>query len=148
MGSSSLSSTRIAQILYHEEGFLRFWKGANVVASGCIPAHASQFVVYEVLKEKMKYKNESFDMNSTLIIGACSTFAHDIFQTPCDVMKQRMQLCKHLKARQCIRNVLSDEGIKGFFRSYPLTVLMNVPFMSMVVCINENGKTYIKPWEK
>ena len=41
MGSSKITSVRTAQILYHEEGILRFWKGANVVASGCIPAHAS-----------------------------------------------------------------------------------------------------------
>ena len=38
--------------------------------------------------------------------------------------------------------------MRGLFRSYPLTVLMNVPFMSVVVCVNENLKTYIKPWEK
>ena len=25
---------------------------------------------------------------------------------------------------------------------------MNVPFASMVVCVNENLKTYVKPWEK
>ena len=25
---------------------------------------------------------------------------------------------------------------------------MNVPFSSMVVCVNENMKTWIKPWER
>jgi len=38
---SNLSFIRTAKILYREEGFLRFWKGANVVASGCIPADAA-----------------------------------------------------------------------------------------------------------
>ena len=36
----------------------------------------------------------------------------------------------------------------GLYRSYPLTVMMNVQFMSVVVCINENLKTFFKPWEK
>lgn len=25
---------------------------------------------------------------------------------------------------------------------------MNIPYASMVVCVNENMKTWIKPWEK
>jgi len=28
-------------MLYLEGGLMRFWKGANVVVMGCIPAHAS-----------------------------------------------------------------------------------------------------------
>ena len=59
-----------------------------------------------------------------------------------------MQLRKSLSATQCIKDMIKNEGMSGLFRSYPLTVLMNVPFMSVVVCVNENLKTYIKPWEK
>jgi hypothetical protein len=40
-------------MLYKEEGLFRFLKGSNVVASGCIPAHSGQFLVYELLKEKI-----------------------------------------------------------------------------------------------
>ena len=39
--NSYLSLKRTAKILYQHEGLFRFWKGANIVASGCIPAHAS-----------------------------------------------------------------------------------------------------------
>lgn len=97
---------------------------------------------------KMQFKNEHFSVYSTMIIGAASTFAHDFFQAPADVVKQRLQLCKNLKATQCIKDIVHNEGIKGLYRSYPLTVMMNAPFMSVVVCINENLKTYIKPWER
>lgn len=78
---------RTAKILYKDEGMLRFWKGANVVASGCIPAHAAQFSIYEKLKEVLKYNNEEYAVWSTLAIGASCTFAHDFFNTPCDVLK-------------------------------------------------------------
>ena len=90
MGTSKISSIRTAQILYHEEGIFRFWKGANVIASGCIPAHASQFVLYEKLKHYLRFNNETFNIYSTMFIGAASTFAHDFFQAPADVIKQRM----------------------------------------------------------
>ena len=77
----------IAKILYREEGLIRFWKGANVLASGVIPAHAGMFTIYEVLKEKFKYQNDSYQIFTTMGIGAASTFAHDFFITPCDVIK-------------------------------------------------------------
>ena len=40
-GGSNLGFIRTSKILLKEEGFFRFWKGANVVASGVIPAHAA-----------------------------------------------------------------------------------------------------------
>jgi solute carrier family 25 iron transporter 28/37 len=137
----------VAKILYKDEGILRFWKGANVIASGCIPAHGAQFVSYEILKEKVNFKNQRFDLLQTMGIGAATTFAHDFFITPADIVKQRLQLCKSLTASQCISNIIQSEGVKGLWRSYPLTVFMNIPYASIVVCVNENLKTLIRPWE-
>ncbi len=34
------------------------------------------------------------------------------------------------------------------YRSYPVTVLMNIPFATTVVCVNENLKTWLQPWSK
>jgi solute carrier family 25 iron transporter 28/37 len=59
-----------------------------------------------------------------------------------------MQLCKNLTARACISKILSEDGVKGLYRSYPLIVFMNMPFQASVVCVNENMKTLIKPWER
>ena len=98
-GGSNLSFYRTFKVLLKEEGGFRFWKGANVVASGCIPAHASMFCTYEYLKEKLHYNNEEFEVLNTMLIGAAATFAHDFFITPSDVIKQRLQLCKNLTAR-------------------------------------------------
>ena len=88
-------------------------------------------------------KNEKYEVFNNLAIGASSTFAHDFFIAPSDVLKQRLQLCKNLTARQSINNIMRDDGFKGLFRSYPITVMMNLPFASVVVCVNENMKTWI-----
>jgi hypothetical protein len=53
---------RTATILYREEGLVRFWKGAQVIASGCVPAHASYFTAYELLKKYFNFKNEKFEI--------------------------------------------------------------------------------------
>ena len=59
-----------------------------------------------------------------------------------------MQLCKHLSAVRCLRDIVREEGMRGLYRSYPITVGMNIPFASVVVCCNENLKTLIRPWER
>ena len=74
----------LARILYKEEGLFRFWKGAQVIASGCAPAHASQFMMYEQLKIFFNYDNAEFNIFTTLLIGSTTTFAHDFFIAPAD----------------------------------------------------------------
>lgn len=78
-GGSNLSFLHTARILYQEEGALRFFHGANAVASGCIPAHAAQFAVYEKMKDVLDVNHSKYDVLNTLAIGASTTFAHDFF---------------------------------------------------------------------
>lgn len=82
----------IASILYKDEGLLRFWKGAQVMASGCVPAHASYFLAYEHLKLYLNFDNESLDFKSTFLIGGLTTFFHDFFITPADGKLLDLQL--------------------------------------------------------
>ena len=80
----NLSMPKVAKILYQEEGLLRFWRGAQVMASGCVPAHASYFLAYEHLKLWLNLDNEEFNLSKNLLIGCTTTFAHDFFITPAD----------------------------------------------------------------
>ena len=82
--SRRLGVRNVAKILYQEEGLFRFWKGANVMASGVVPAHASYFLAYEHLKRYWNVDNEQLNFRSTLAIGSCTTFFHDLFIAPSD----------------------------------------------------------------
>ena len=79
-----LGMINIAKILYQDEGMFRFWKGAQVMASACVPAHASYFLAYEHLKMYLNFDNSNLNFSSTLLIGSLTTFAHDFFITPAD----------------------------------------------------------------
>ena len=81
---SAVGAKQISSILYHEEGIFRFWKGSSVMALGCIPAHASYFMMYETLKSKFSFHNEELNVSTTLFIGSTTTFAHDFFIAPAD----------------------------------------------------------------
>ena len=79
-----LTMRQTASILFKEEGLVRFWKGSPVMASGCIPAHASYFLAYEHLKVFFDFHNESYAFLAPIAIGCTTTFAHDLFITPAD----------------------------------------------------------------
>jgi hypothetical protein len=54
------------------------------MASGCVPAHACYFTVYELMKKHLEVKNEKYEFLHTAAIGATTTFAHDFFISPSD----------------------------------------------------------------
>ena len=62
--------------------------------------------------------------------------------------EQAREAGKKSKRGKSIKNIIRDDGVTGLWRSYPLTVFMNIPYASMVVCVNENLKTLIQPWNK
>jgi len=82
--------------LYRQEGFGRFWRGANVIASGCIPAHACYFSSYEFAKSYLQLDDGEMHWTLDALVGAVATISHDLFLTPSDMIKQRMQLNKSL----------------------------------------------------
>ena len=133
--------------LYQEHGFMRFWKGVNVIASGCIPAHACYFSTYEVAKEKFGIDDGNTHILVSGLIGSLATLSHDAFLTPSDVIKQRMQL-NNLTTLQWIRKTIREEGLSALYRSYPVTIMMNIPFAFVIVSANENIKVYAKPKEQ
>lgn len=130
--------------LYKENGILRFYKGVNVIASGWIPAHACYFSTYEIAKEKFGIDDGNTHFVVSGIIGALATVTHDAFLTPSDWLKQRMQLTGQ-STWDCLKKTLRQEGARALFRSYPVTLLMNVPFAFTIVSANENLKVYARP---
>lgn len=80
----NLSFQKILHHLYTEGGVKRFWKGSSVIATGCVPAHALYFSVYEYIKKHTGVDNHGFQFIASAITGCCSTFVHDFIITPYD----------------------------------------------------------------
>jgi len=77
-----------AKRLYNAEGFSKFWRGASLLASGCVPAHALFFSVYEL--SKLKFLPKFHDENDKIypyayaLTGILATSIHDFILTPFD----------------------------------------------------------------
>lgn len=56
-----------------------------------------------------------------------------------------MQLNKNLSFIKLVKAVYKHEGLSAMFRSYRLTVLMNMPNAAIIVTTNENLKVLMKP---
>jgi solute carrier family 25 iron transporter 28/37 len=54
-----------------------------------------------------------------------------------DVVKQRLQLGCYQNSRDCVRQVLKTEGVWGFYRSLPTTLMINAPYGGVFVALNE-----------
>eukprot|EP01016_Furgasonia_blochmanni_P019624 TRINITY_DN2193_c0_g2_i1.p1 TRINITY_DN2193_c0_g2~~TRINITY_DN2193_c0_g2_i1.p1 ORF type:complete len:394 (+),score=18.81 TRINITY_DN2193_c0_g2_i1:161-1342(+) len=139
--------TEVLSSIRKDVGVLGFWKGASVVALGCVPAHAAYFTVYEVFKEYMKINDGKVHFMLSGLAGAVGTILHDTIFTPFDMLKQRKQLLcdRQITNFQLLRCVIKNEGLISLFRSVPITMLMNIPNAYVVVGVNDTLKLLWEP---
>lgn len=105
--------------------YSNLFRGSNVIVAGCVPAHVLYFTVYEKIKRA----------GNVALSGASATLCHDLVLTPADVVKQRLQLGCYRSSCDCFFNILRQEGVRALFRSLHITLLMNVPYHSLLVSI-------------
>ncbi|KAJ3274936.1 Fe(2+) transporter [Terramyces sp. JEL0728] len=116
--------------IYTTEGLSSLWRGINSVILGAGPAHALYFGTYEIGKKVFRPFDKSEDHHLVHAgAGALATIAHDGFNTPFDVVKQRMQISTQYRGiYDCASTVYRAEGINAFYISFPTTLMMNIPF--------------------
>ena len=56
-----------------------------------------------------------------------------------------MQLDKKLTYMSTVRKIIKEDGMKNLWRSFRVTLIMNVPFSMAMVSVNENLKVLTKP---
>lgn len=128
-----------------EVGFLRLWRGAPAVLVGCVPSHAAYFSSYEAAKAALGVNEPGHHPLAAAATGALATTLHDAVLTPMDLVKQRLQLGYYGGVLDCVRSIAREEGVAALWRSYPTTMLMNVPYAAAVVASNESFKTLLLP---
>jgi solute carrier family 25 iron transporter 28/37 len=127
-----------------EEGLLRLYRGITAIVMGAIPSHAIHYATYEHLKNAMGGNEPGHHPVITGLAGGIATMAHDAVVTPLDVVKQRLQVygSAYSGVAQCVRSIIKEEGIRSFYASYPTTVMMNVPFMTVHFAGYESFKLF------
>jgi solute carrier family 25 iron transporter 28/37 len=126
-------------------GYSRLWRGVQTVMVGCIPAHALYFSSYEFVKYSTTRPDGSLPYWAGLLAGAAAVLGHDVIMSPLDTIKQRLQLGHYTGMRQAALHMMKHEGAFSLYRSFPVTLLTNIPYGSIMVSTNEVCKAYMTP---
>merc|ERR1712029_615534 len=57
--------------------------------------------------------------------------------TPLDTVKQRLQLGHYTGLFSAVQNIYTHEGMGSLYRSFPITLLSNVPYGIIMVVTND-----------
>ena len=82
---------------------------------------------------------------SAAICGASAALSHDMIMTPFDTVKQRMQLGHYKSLLHCLRTTITKEGLRALYVSLPTTLVMNLPYGSIMVAMNESVRKALNP---
>lgn len=129
------------------EGVRGLYKGMPAVVAGAIPSHAVYFATYEWTRRALgAMRDRGHHPVANGVAGGVATMMHDAIVTPLDVVKQRLQLYRsaHSGLLATIAHVARHDGLRAFYVSYPTTVLMNVPFMSVHFGVYESLKVVLE----
>jgi len=143
--ASRLSSPPSFASVLRAGGAARLWRGASAVLVSCVPSHAAYFSAYEAVKRALGADAPGHHPLAAGAAGVAATALHDAVATPLDVVKQRLQLGYYRGVVHCLRAVVREEGPAALFRSYPTTLLMNMPFAAVAVAANESLKKLLAP---
>ena len=113
--------------------------------TGCIPAHALYFTVYESCKINFGVNKPGHHPAQAAMAGAIATICHDAIMTPMDVLKQRLQLGYYNNLSHCFSSIYKKEGLRAFYLSFPTTLVMNIPYGCVMVASNESLKNILNP---
>lgn len=129
------------------EGSMALWKGVQSMILGAGPAHAVYFATYEFMKARL-IKPEELQTHQplkTAISGATATIAADALMNPFDTIKQRMQLSQKSSTWKVAKQIYKTEGLRAYYYSYPTTIAMNIPFVSLNFVIYESSTKILNP---
>mmetsp|Transcript_23997 Transcript_23997/g.24586 ORF Transcript_23997/g.24586 Transcript_23997/m.24586 type:complete len:354 (-) Transcript_23997:61-1122(-) len=143
--NSPFKTINCAVRIVKQDGILRLWRGVSAMFIGCIPAHAAYFSIFETMKSLLGANGDGHFPIQAAICGAVATSTHDFIMTPLDVIKQRMQLGYHQNIYDCGKSIIQLEGVSAMYRSFPTTLLMNIPYGCIMVSTNESLRKVLNP---
>jgi len=130
-----------------EEGVRGLYKGFVPGMFG-VSHGAIQFTAYEYLKNSYsQYKNQPIDTKlgtmEYLTFAAVSKLIAAGITYPYQVVRSRLQdqHCQYANARDCIRQTLRYEGVRGFYKGMKPFLIHVVPNVCIVLLIYEKFTT-------
>jgi len=151
-GTPSLQS--VVRAILAERGPLGLYRGLSVAFFVNVPALAISFSVYGSMKDRFLSLHSNLYANlfigdddrltplAALISGSVSGMISSLLLYPADVIRRRMQLgsapsSSPMAARAHVKQILRQEGLRGFYRGILPEMLKVAPMVGVTFCCYE-----------
>ncbi|KAF9483582.1 mitochondrial carrier [Pholiota conissans] len=115
-------------------GFSGIYKGVGSVVVGSAPGAAAFFSTYETMKKNLHFAEELAPVKH-MISASVAEVAACLIRVPTEVIKTRMQTSTYgahgASSLASARLVLANDGLRGFYRGFGITVMREIPFTSL-----------------
>ena len=104
------------RIIYAESGFLGLYRGfaGTTLRQSC--ATGVRMGTYNILKTSEKHQNITQSVSTNFVNGGIAGIITTLATQPFDVIKTRAQSAKGATTIEAFTSILSDGGIRGFWR--------------------------------
>ncbi|PPR03757.1 hypothetical protein CVT26_005797 [Gymnopilus dilepis] len=115
-------------------GLSGVYKGVGSVVVGSAPGAAAFFSTYEMMKKTLPLP-ENLAPVTHMISASVGEVAACLVRVPTEVIKTRTQTSSYGalggSSLAAARLVLANDGIRGFYRGFGITVMREIPFTSL-----------------
>ncbi|KAG9315969.1 mitochondrial carrier domain-containing protein [Chiua virens] len=114
-------------------GFRGIYKGIGSVGVGSAPGAAIFFSTYELLKQSLPLHGQLAPLNH-MMSASIGEIAACLIRVPTEVIKTRTQTSSYGSAATSLtatKIILKQEGLKGFYRGFGITITREIPFTSL-----------------
>ncbi|KZT09155.1 S-adenosylmethionine transporter [Laetiporus sulphureus 93-53] len=123
-----------AQGFIRAGGFSGIYKGVGSVVVGSAPGAAVFFCTYDTLKRTLPLPSDLAPVTH-MISASAGEVAACLIRVPTEVIKTRMQTSSYGSHAQSslagAKRILTDEGLRGFYRGFGSTIMREIPFTSL-----------------
>ncbi|KAI0696430.1 S-adenosylmethionine transporter [Cytidiella melzeri] len=115
-------------------GFKGIYNGVGSVIVGGAPGAALFFCTYDTLKQHSPLPSHLASV-SHMLSASVGEVAACLVRVPTEIIKTRMQTASYGNLAgssfSAAKLVLSQEGLRGFYRGFGITVMREIPFTSL-----------------
>ncbi|CAL5220841.1 g2923 [Coccomyxa viridis] len=141
------SIVQMTRQLISTQGIASLYRGLTPAVLGAGPAHALYYAVYEQTKATLGARQSGQSPATAAAAGVAATVVNDAVMVPADVVKQRLQVSQgqYRGMLDCVMQTWQREGPGAFYRSYPVTLFMNIPWVVLHFPLYETSKQLMAP---
>lgn len=126
---------------YNQSYKLPLYYGYRVAICSQIPYGMIVFGMYENIKSALVKKNLGISRYNIYLTSALlSDFMGTIFLSPCEIIKQNIQIGKFNTVHMAYKRIIYLYGLKGFYKGYSGLVMRDLPFRAIQLPIYETLK--------